>query len=80
MRRRGVLLGGHDGDFTDPVDETEAAKFLELMSEILKEVYQSPAKINRRKRRGWPRSRRYPNRFGLNLRYLSSPLNGSVRF
>jgi Domain of unknown function (DUF4145) len=36
------------GDFIDPVDETETAETLELMSEILNEVYQSPAKIARR--------------------------------
>jgi hypothetical protein len=36
------------GDFVAAVDETEAAETLELMSEILNEVYQSPAKIARR--------------------------------
>jgi hypothetical protein len=36
------------GDFIEPVDETETAETLELMSEILNEVYQSPAKIARR--------------------------------
>jgi hypothetical protein len=37
------------GDFIDLIDETETAETLELMSEILNEVYQSPAKIARRK-------------------------------
>ena len=36
------------GDFIDPVTEEETAETLELMSEILNEVYQSPAKIGRR--------------------------------
>jgi hypothetical protein len=37
------------GDFIDPIDETETAETLELISEILNEVYQSPAKIARRR-------------------------------
>ena len=36
------------GDFIEPVTEEETAETLELMSEILNEVYQSPAKIARR--------------------------------
>jgi uncharacterized protein Yka (UPF0111/DUF47 family) len=36
------------GEFIDPVSKEEIAETLELMSEILNEVYQSPAKITRR--------------------------------
>lgn len=35
------------GDFTDPVSAEEAAEVLELMSEVLSEVYQSPARLER---------------------------------
>jgi hypothetical protein len=35
------------GDFTDPVSEEEAAEVLELVSELLNEVYQSPARLDR---------------------------------
>ena len=35
------------GDFVDPVTEEEAAEVVELMSEVLNEVYQSPAKLAR---------------------------------
>lgn len=33
------------GDFADPVSEEESAEVLELMSEVLNEVYQSPARL-----------------------------------
>jgi hypothetical protein len=36
------------GDFIQPVTEEETAEVLELMAEILNEVYQSPAKIAKR--------------------------------
>lgn len=35
------------GDFAGPVDEEEAAEVIELMSEVLNEVYQSPARLGR---------------------------------
>ena len=35
------------GDFTDPVTQEEAAEVVELMSEILDEVFQSPARLER---------------------------------
>jgi hypothetical protein len=35
------------GDFTDPVTEEEADEVIELMCEILDEVYQSPARLQR---------------------------------
>jgi len=37
------------GDFVQPVTEEETAEVLELMGEILNEVYQSPAKISARR-------------------------------
>ena len=37
------------GDFTDPTTSEEAAEIIELMDAILDEVYQSPAKLARRK-------------------------------
>jgi hypothetical protein len=37
------------GDFIDPVTEEEAVEVLDLMAEILHEVFQSPAKIEARK-------------------------------
>jgi len=36
------------GDFIDPVTKEETAEVLELMAEILNEVYQAPAKIAKR--------------------------------
>lgn len=33
------------GDFTDPVTEEDAAEVVELMSEVLNEVFQSPARL-----------------------------------
>jgi hypothetical protein len=36
------------GDFIDPTTKEETEETLELMSEVLNEVYQSPAKITRR--------------------------------
>ena len=38
------------GDFTDPVDADEAATTVELMSEVLQEVYQNPARVDRVRR------------------------------
>jgi hypothetical protein len=35
------------GDFTDPATEEEAAEVIELMDEVLREVYQSPARLAR---------------------------------
>lgn len=35
------------GDFASPVEEEEAAELIELMSEVLNEVYQSPARLER---------------------------------
>lgn len=35
------------GDFVDPVDAEDADEVLEVMSEILNEVYQGPARIHR---------------------------------
>lgn len=35
------------GDFADPVSEEEAAEVVELVSELLNEVYQSPARLDR---------------------------------
>ena len=35
------------GDFVDPVDPEEAADILDLMDELLAEVYQAPAKVER---------------------------------
>ncbi len=37
------------GDFADPVTKEEAEEVIELMSEILDEVYQSPARLAQRK-------------------------------
>lgn len=37
------------GDFADPVTREEAEEVVELMSEVLDEVYQSPARLQRRK-------------------------------
>jgi len=37
------------GDFIDPVDKEEAEAVLGLMDEILNEVYQSPAKVERQR-------------------------------
>lgn len=37
------------GDFTDPVTREEAEEVVELMAEILDEVYQSPARLLKRK-------------------------------
>lgn len=37
------------GDFADPVGQEEAEEILELMCEVLDEVYQSPARLARRK-------------------------------
>jgi hypothetical protein len=35
------------GDFVDPVDADDADAVLEVMAEILNEVYQGPARVNR---------------------------------
>jgi len=35
------------GDFIDPVDDTDCAAVLDVMSEILNEVYQGPARVAR---------------------------------
>jgi|SRR5665647_71428 len=37
------------GDFVDPVDEDEAEAILDLMSEVLNEVFQSPARVEKTK-------------------------------
>lgn len=37
------------GDFIDPVSREEAEEVIELMAEVLDEVYQSPARLSRRK-------------------------------
>ncbi len=37
------------GDFTDPVTKEEAQEIIALMAEVLDEVYQSPARLLRRK-------------------------------
>lgn len=37
------------GDFTDPVTQEEAEEVIELMAEVLDEVYQSPARLAARK-------------------------------
>lgn len=37
------------GDFVDPVDEAEAEAILDLMSEVLNEVFQSPARVEKMK-------------------------------
>lgn len=37
------------GDFVDPVTQEEAEEVLELMAEVLDEVYQSPARLERRR-------------------------------
>lgn len=37
------------GDFIDPVDEDDAEAVLDVMREILNEVYQGPARVNRMK-------------------------------
>lgn len=37
------------GDFADDVDQAEGEEIIELMKEILDEVYQSPARLERRK-------------------------------
>ena len=37
------------GDFVDPVNREEAEEVIELMAEVLDEVYQSPARLARRK-------------------------------
>lgn len=37
------------GDFVDPVTQQEAEEVLELMAEVLAEVYQSPARLARRR-------------------------------
>lgn len=37
------------GDFVDPVDAEEAAEVLQLMSEVLDEVFQSPARVQARR-------------------------------
>jgi hypothetical protein len=44
------------GDFVDPVDDDDADAVLEVMAEILNEVYQGPARVNkmRAKRQGTP--------------------------
>jgi hypothetical protein len=39
------------GDFVDPVDEEDSDAVLEVMSEILNEVYQGPARILRMRRK-----------------------------
>jgi hypothetical protein len=35
------------GDFADPVADADSALIIELMGEILQEVYQSPAQLTR---------------------------------
>jgi len=35
------------GDFIDPVTEEDSALALELMAEVLEEVFQSPARVAR---------------------------------
>jgi len=37
------------GDFADPVPQTDAELILTLMDEVLEEVYQSPARVARRR-------------------------------
>jgi hypothetical protein len=37
------------GDFVEPVEREEAEEVLELMAEVLNEVFQSPARVERRK-------------------------------
>lgn len=37
------------GDFADPVSEEEAAEIVDLMAQILHDVYQSPAIVDRRR-------------------------------
>ncbi|MGJ3510141.1 DUF4145 domain-containing protein [Enemella sp. A6] len=37
------------GDFADPVTKEEAEEIIELMAEVLDEVYQSPARLQQRK-------------------------------
>jgi hypothetical protein len=37
------------GDFVDPVSEEEADETLQLMSEVLDEVYQAPARLEARR-------------------------------
>lgn len=37
------------GDFIDPVSQEEAEEVIELMAEVLDEVYQSPARLSRRR-------------------------------
>ena len=47
-----VRLFGNDmahGDFVDPVSREEAEEILELMAEVLDEVYQSPSRLARRR-------------------------------
>lgn len=45
-----MRLFGNDvahGDFVSPVSEEEAGAILDLMTELLDEVYESPARIER---------------------------------
>lgn len=37
------------GDFIDPITQEEAEEVIELMAEVLDEVYQSPARLSKRK-------------------------------
>ena len=54
MQKRGPVHGlaiddpaADHGDFVDPISDEDTQLVIELMAEILNEVFQSPAKIKR---------------------------------
>jgi hypothetical protein len=49
------------GDFTDPVPQADAELILTLMDEVLEEVYQSPARVARRRAARSARTRIEPH-------------------